>query len=715
MMKSKKQPHYAKPTDLDATKVILTNHLDGQTSQVKTKALYTAEDILNLPHLNSLPGIAPFLRGPYKTMYTEKPWTIRQYAGFADADDTNKLFCDAIAQGSQGLSVAFDLPTHRGYDSDHPLVIADVGMAGVAIDSVEDMKRLMVDIPLDKISVSMTMNGAVLPIMAAFIVAAEESGVPANLLSGTIQNDIIKEFMVRNTYIFSPQPSMRIATDVVEYISQHMPRFNGMSISGYHFQEAGADNSLELALTLANGRAYIIEALQRGLDINQFCSQLSFFFGVGSDFYSEIAKLRAARVLWCEIVESLGATTDKAKALRMHCQTSGWSLTAQDPMNNITRTTLQAMAAVFGGTQSLHTNAYDEAMSLPTTNSSRLARQTQLIIQAETGICDVIDPWAGSYMMESLTAQMIENVKSIMAEIEQQGGVIAAIESGWVKAKIQANSALMQAKIDNGKRVIVGLNKHTSADNQDTHEYLSIDSQTIKKQQVAHLSQLKQNRDQLAVRRALNAITETAMHNNGNLLKVTIQAIKVRATIGECINALEKVWPRHVSFPLPFNDVYSQQMQDTKDWIDACKHVKQLSLKLGRKPSILMTKLGQDGHDRGINIIATSLKDAGFDVHQTPLFQTPDQVAQRTIKLNVDIVGVSTLAGAHLSLLPLLIENINCLNKQNTIAKKIHIVAGGVIPQIHLEKLMTLGVNAIFSPGEKITNIINQLVLLFSD
>lgn len=714
-MKSKQQINFADAVSLMENGAKQTHHQGKLPNQTKIKALYTAEDITNLPHLNSLPGVAPFLRGPYKTMYTEKPWTIRQYAGFADADDTNQLFREALAQGSQGLSIAFDLPTHRGYDSDHPLASADVGMAGVAIDSVEDMKRLMADIPLDKISVSMTMSGAVLPIMAAYIVAAEESGVPANALSGTIQNDIIKEFMVRNTYIFAPQPSMRIATDVVEYIAKHMPRFNGMSISGYHFQEAGADRALELALTLVNGRAYILEAQQRGLDIDQFCSQLSFFFGVGSDFYSEIAKLRAARVLWCEIVENLGATTNKAKALRMHCQTSGWSLTAQDPINNIARTTLQAMAAVFGGTQSLHSNAYDEAVSLPTNTTSRLARNTQLIIQAETGICDVIDPWAGSYMMESLTAQMVEVVKTIMAEIDNQGGVIAALESGWVNAKIQTNAALVQSNIDNGKRVIVGLNKHITADNQATPDYLDIDSQKIRNQQIAHLSQLKQNRDQLAVRRTLNALTEIARQKNGNLLEATIHAIKARATVGECIAALEKEWQRHSNLPSHVSNVYSEQMHFNEDWDHACNKVNQLSVKLKRKPRILITKLGQDGHDRGANIIAASLNDAGFEVHQTALFQTPEQVAQYAKSLNVDIVGVSSLAGAHLTLLPELIEKLNSVNGVGSQLKKIHVVAGGVIPQSHIVKLMALGVVAVFSSGAKITTIIDQLTSLFSD
>lgn len=713
-MKSKQLINFADAVTLIENGAKQTHHQGKLPNQTKIKALYTAEDIKNLPHLNSLPGAAPFLRVPYKTMYTEKPWTIRQYAGFADADDTNRLFREALAQGSQGLSIAFDLPTHRGYDSDHPLASADVGMAGVAIDSVEDMKRLMADIPLDKISVSMTMSGAVLPIMAAYIVAAEESDVPISALSGTIQNDIIKEFMVRNTYIFAPQPSMRIATDVVEYIAKHMPRFNGKSISGYHFQEAGADRALELALTLANGRTYIIEAQQRGLDIDKFCSQLSFFFGVGSDFYIEIAKLRAARMLWCEIVENLGATTNKAKALRMHCQTSGWSLTAQDPINNIARTTLQAMAAVFGGTQSLHTNAYDEAVSLPTNISSRLARNTQLIIQAETGICDVIDPWAGSYMMESLTAQMVEVVKTIMAEIDNQGGVIAALESGWVNAKIQTNSALVQSNIDNGKRVIVGLNKHITPDNQATPDYLDIDSQKIRNQQIAHLSQLKQNRDQLAVRRTLNALTEIARQKNGNLLEATIQAIKARATVGECITALENVWQRHSNIPSHVNAVYSEQMHDNEDWKDACKNVNQLATKIKRKPRILIAKLGQDGHDRGANIIAASLSDAGFEVHQAPLFQTPEQVAQHVIRLNVDIVGVSTLAGAHLTLLPTLIKKLDAFKEENFKAKKIHVVAGGVFPQAHLIQLQNEGVSAVFSPGTKITMILNKLVELYN-
>jgi methylmalonyl-CoA mutase len=706
MMKS--QPDYMETIarSLPVNEIVPDHEV--QPGKVELKPLYTAADIAGLAHLDSLPGAAPFLRGPYKTMYTQKPWTIRQYAGFANADDTNRLFREALAQGSQGLSVAFDLPTHRGYDSDHPLATADVGMAGVAIDSVEDMKRLMANIPLDKVSVSMTMSGAVLPVMAAFIVAAEEMGFPAAALSGTIQNDIVKEFMVRNTYIFSPVPSMRIATDVVEYIAQHMPRFNAMSISGYHFQEAGADTILELALTLANGRAYAKEVQQRGLDMDQFCGQLSFFFGVGSDFYMEIAKLRAARVLWCEIVEILGAKSDKAKALRMHCQTSGWSLASQEPANNIARTTMQAMAAVFGGTQSLHTNAYDEAISLPTEGPSRLARNTQLIMQKETGLCEVVDPWAGSYMMESLTAQVMAQVRCLMAEIDAQGGVIAALESGWVNARIQAHAASVQANIDKGEHVIVGLNQHGSAHRQSSAEmqpeYLSIDSQKVRDQQLERLTHLRSNRDELAVKRTLKAMTEMARTQSGNLLELTIQAIRARATLGECTAALEQVWPRHVHSLAHVAGIYHAHMHENEQWRDCCARVLQATKKLGRQPRILITKIGQDGHDRGAKIIAASLHDAGFEVHLAPLFQTQQHIVDHALRLGVDILGVSTLAGAHLQLLP---EPVNRLEQQS---KKIPVVAGGVIPEAHIVKLKTQGVTAVFSPGENMATIINTLI-----
>ncbi len=684
------------------------NQSKSLSSKIEIKSLYTAKDTSDLPHLNSQPGEVPFLRGPYKSMYTEKPWTIRQYAGFADANDTNRLFQQALAEGTQGLSIAFDLPTHRGYDSDHTLAGADVGMSGVAIDSVEDMKRLLANIPLDKISVSMTMSGAVLPILAAFIVAAEESGVSAERLSGTIQNDILKEFMVRNTYIFAPQPSMRVAADVVEYVAKNMPRFNAMSISGYHFQEAGADPILELALTLANGREYVKHAVQRGLNVDQFCEKLSFFFGVGSDFYLEIAKLRAARMLWCEIVESIGGTSAKAKALRMHCQTSGWSLTAQEPMNNIARTTLQSLAAVFGGTQSLHTNSYDEAISLPSEGSSRIARNTQLIIQHETGICDVIDPWAGSYMMESLTANIVEKVKSIITEIDEEGGVVKALESGWINRHIQTTAATTQANVDKGKHVIVGLNQHNSVVSHQPTEYLNIDSPRIRSQQIENLIQLKSNRDQLAVKRALNSLTNMAKTSSGNLLDVTIHAIKARATIGECIEALEKVWQRHSKAPSYVSGIYKDCMKSNEGWESCCSRVNDLAIKLKRKPAILIAKLGQDGHDRGANVIAAALTDVGFEVHQLPMFQSIEQTVSEAVQRNVDVIGVSSLVGAHLELLPVL---TSVLKKYQ---KKFHIVIGGVIPEEHIKTLHSHGVAAVFKSGDSITDIANELINLFN-
>lgn len=683
------------------------NQPQALSSKIEIKSLYTAEDIGDLPYLDSQPGQAPFMRGPYKTMYTEKPWTIRQYAGFADADDTNLLFQRALTEGSQGLSIAFDLPTHRGYDSDHPLAGADVGMAGVAIDSVEDMKRLLVDIPLDQISISMTMSGAVLPILAAFIVAAEESGIPAEKLTGTIQNDILKEFMVRNTYIFAPEPSMRIATDVVEYVAKKMPRFNAMSISGYHFQEAGADPIVELALTLVNGREYTKNAIARGLNVDLFCEKLSFFFGVGSEFYLQIAKLRAARVLWCEITEQLGATSAKAKALRMHCQTSGWSLTAQSPMNNVARTTMQSMAAVFGGTQSLHTNSYDEAISLPSENASRIARNTQLIMQHETGICDVIDPWAGSYMIESLTADIVKKVKSIITEVDKEGGVIAALESGWINQYIQSNAAVTQANIDSGEHIIIGLNKHIQAKTLHSTENLNINSQKIRKQQIERLTQLKSNRDELALKRALNGLTNTAKNPAGNLLELTIQAIKARATIGECIEALEKVYQRHSKLPLHVSGPYKDTMKNNNEWIISSEKVSDLSVKLKRKPRILIAKLGQDGHDRGANIIASALSDVGFDVQQVPMFQSIQEIVNEAVQCNVDIIGISSLVGTHLELVPTL---TSLLDKHSM---KVQVVVGGVIPEEHFKTLKDHGVKLVFRSGDSISTISNELVNLF--
>jgi methylmalonyl-CoA mutase len=684
---------------------------DFRSQKIKHKALYTADDIAHLPHLTSMPGEAPFIRGPYKSMYTEKPWTIRQYAGFGNAEDTNILFKQALQQGSQGLSVAFDLPTHRGLDSDNPIAMADVGMAGVAIDSVEDMKRLFSDIPLDKISVSMTMNGAVLPILAAYIVAAEEAGYSKKTLTGTIQNDILKEFMVRNTYIFSPQPSLRITTDVVEYATKHLPRFNAMSISGYHFQEAGADAALELALTLANCKTYIENVLKRGLDVNQFCSQLSFFFGVGSDFYIEIAKLRAARVLWSEITESIGATTEKARALRMHCQTSGWSLASKEPSNNIVRTTLQAMAAAFGGTQSLHTNAYDEALSLPTPESSRLARNTQLIMQHETGICNTIDPWAGSYMMESLTDEVITKVRLLMQEIENHGGMIEAFECGWVKQRIQEKAAQVQAEIDSGERKIVGHNFNA----QETHKIdishketqQSANNDKMLSHQLSNLEKLKSSRNQLEVKRALKKLTDMAMNDSGNLLEATINAIRARATIGECCDALEKVWPRYTSKPVAIVGNYSLNLEGNDNWKNACFEVEIIKNKLSRKPKILIAKIGQDGHDRGANLLASSLTEAGFEVHLAPLFISPLQISDLAIALQVDIVGISSLAGTHLKLLPELIDILS------ECSSDVHVVIGGIIPESDFSSLYKNGVAAIFSHSESISKIIMGLTSLF--
>lgn len=685
----------------------------------RPKALYTQEDIGGLPHLDSLPGAAPFLRGPYASMYTERPWTIRQYAGMASADDSNRMYRDALANGAQGLSIAFDLPTHRGYDSDHAMAGADVGMAGVAIDSVEDMKRLLADIPLDQVSVSMTMNGAVLPVLAAFIVAAEEAGVPAEALSGTIQNDILKEFIVRNTYIFAPAPSLRIAADVVEFLAQKVPRFNAMSVSGYHFQEGGADPVLALALTLANARTYAELLQQRGMAIDQVCAQLSFFFGVGSDFYQEIAKLRAARVLWCEIAESLGASTNKARALRMHCQTSGWSLTAQDSQNNIVRTTLQALAAVFGGTQSLHTNAYDEALSLPTGASSRLARNTQLILQLETGVCDVIDPWAGSYMMESMTADIVTRVRLILQQIAAQGGMVAAIENGWAERQLRSAAAATQAQIELGAKAIVGLNTHAhlTAPETPTHatalngpvqeaapaQTVHLDHQRILAGQRESLRSLKQQRDELAVRRALRRLEAAARHSDMNMLEATMLAIRARATVGECTTALAAVWPYHSVQPTPAPPVFGAAMQQDAEWQRACFRVDALSRTWRRAPRVLIVKLGQDGHDRGAKLLAGALTDAGFDVELSPLFQSPTAVLAHAAQTLPDVIGVSSLAGSHMQFIPVLLAGL----KERGLA--VPVIAGGVIPPSHAQCLKTLGVIEVFGPGMRMHEAVHVL------
>lgn len=665
---------------------------------VPRRAVYTAADLDGIAHLGTLPGEAPFVRGVHRTMYAGKPWTIRQYAGFADATASNLAYRTALAQGAQGLSVAFDLPTHRGYDSDHPLAQADVGMAGVAVDSVEDMKRLFAGIPLERVSVSMTMSGAVLPVLAAFLVAGEESGVPLARLSGTIQNDILKEYMVRNAWIFAPAPSMRIAGDVVAWLARYVPRFNGMSISGYHFQEAGADPVLELALALANGQAYVEAIRARGIGVDEFCGTLSFFFGVGKDFYLEIAKLRAARLLWWEIIQAAGGTSARAGALRTHCQTSGWSLTARQPLNNVVRTTVEAMAAVFGGTQSLHTNAYDEALALPGADAARLARDTQLILQREMGLCEVADPWAGSYMMESLTDDVARRVRALMAEIAARGGVLAALESGWVHAMIARGAARTQARIDSGEQAIIGVNQFRGPDEEPA--CFMVDGRAVQAAQAQRLAALKQARDPAALQRALAALTAAARDGGGNLLALAIEAMRCRATVGECTAALEQVWPRHQASPVFAAGEYGSARGNAGDagntdaaWEQACARVRALAAGLGRAPRVLIAKLGLDGHDRGAKAVAAALSDAGFAVTLGPLFQQPEDVAAEAARGGYDAIGISTLAGAHLALLPRFLRAL-AQRQPGT-----PVFAGGIVPDADARLLLGLGVRGLFGPG----------------
>ncbi|WP_454726202.1 MULTISPECIES: methylmalonyl-CoA mutase [Cupriavidus] len=680
---------------------------------VPRRAVYSAADLDGIAHLGTLPGEAPFVRGVHRTMYAGKPWTIRQYAGFADATASNLAYRTALAQGAQGLSVAFDLPTHRGYDSDHPLAQADVGMAGVAIDSVEDMKRLFAGIPLDRVSVSMTMSGAVLPVLAAFLVAGEESGVPLAQLSGTIQNDILKEYMVRNAWIFAPAPSMRIAGDVVAWLARHVPRFNGMSISGYHFQEAGADPVLELALALANGQAYVETIRARGIGVDDFCGTLSFFFGVGKDFYLEIAKLRAARLLWWEIIQAAGGTSARAGALRTHCQTSGWSLTAHQPLNNVVRTTVEAMAAVFGGTQSLHTNAYDEALALPGADAARLARDTQLILQREMGLCEVADPWAGSYMMESLTDDVARRVRALMAQIQARGGVLAALESGWVHAMIARGAARTQARIDSGEQAIIGVNQFQAPD--ETPACFVVDGRAVQAGQAQRLAALRQAREPAPLRRALAALTAAARDGSGNLLALTIAAMRCRATVGECTAALEQVWPRHHASPVFAAGEYSSARGNTHAnthtnahgadaaWEQATGQVGALAARLGRAPRILIAKLGLDGHDRGAKAVAAALSDAGFAVTLGPLFQQPEDVAAEAARGGYDAIGISTLAGAHRALLPRLLHAL--AERQAGVP----VFAGGIVPDGDARLLLGLGVRGLFGPGTPMDAIVRQI------
>ena len=669
---------------------------------ISIKPLYTAKDLQGLLHTDTLPGFAPYLRGPQATMYAVRPWTIRQYAGFSTAEESNAFYRKALAGGGQGVSVAFDLATHRGYDSDHPRVMGDVGKAGVAIDSVEDMKILFDQIPLDKVSVSMTMNGAVLPVLAGYVVAAEEQGVSQAHLSGTIQNDILKEFMVRNTYIYPPEPSMRIVGDIIAYTAQHMPKFNSISISGYHMQEAGANQSLELALTLADGQEYVRTALAKGLAVDSFAPRLSFFWAIGMNFYLEIAKMRAARLLWFRIMKDFDAKNPKSMMLRTHCQTSGWSLTEQDPYNNIVRTTIEAMAAVFGGTQSLHTNSFDEAIALPTEFSSRIARNTQLIIQEETHITSVIDPWAGSYMMEKVTQEMADEAWKIIEEVNAMGGMTKAVGSGWAKLKIEAAAADKQARIDSGQDVIVGVNKYKLAQ-EDSVEVRDIDNVKVRLSQIDRLKTVKANRDSKAVAQALAALTEAAQNGEGNLLELSIQAMRLRATVGEVSEALEKIFGRHRADTQKVSGIYAAAYDsghegDTMEYWNQLKDdIAMFANKQGRRPRVMISKLGQDGHDRGAKVVSTAFADLGFDVDIGPLFQTPEECARQAIENDVHAVGISTLAAGHKTLVPAIIEE---LKKQG--AQDIIVFVGGVIPKQDYEFLYASGVKGIYGPGTPI-------------
>ena len=666
---------------------------------IVVKPLYTAADTEALPDpalADTLPGFEPYIRGPQATMYAVRPWTIRQYAGFSTAEDSNAFYRQALAAGGQGVSVAFDLATHRGYDSDHPRVTGDVGKAGVAIDSVEDMKILFDGIPLDKVSVSMTMNGAVLPVLAGYIVAAEEQGVSQQQLSGTIQNDILKEFMVRNTYIYPPEPSMRIVADIIEYTAQNMPKFNSISISGYHMQEAGANQALELAFTLADGAEYVKTAVAKGLDVDDFAGRLSFFWAIGMNFYLEVAKMRAARLLWTRIMKGFNAKAPKSLMLRTHCQTSGWSLTEQDPYNNVVRTTIEAMAAVFGGTQSLHTNSFDEAIALPTEFSSRIARNTQLIVQEETHITSVVDPWAGSYMMESLTQEMAAKAWAIIEEVQALGGMTKAVDSGWAKLKIEASAAEKQARIDSGRDVIVGVNKYKLAKS-DPIEIRDVDNVKVREGQIARLATIRATRDGAAVQQALDALTDAARSGQGNLLALSVAAVRLRATVGEISDALEKVYGRHRADIQKVTGVYAAAYDSAEGWDKLKAEIAAFGTEHGRRPRVMIAKLGQDGHDRGAKVVATAFADLGYDVDMGPLFQTPEECARQAIENDVHAVGVSTLAAGHKTLVPAIIASLKAQGADDII-----VFVGGVIPQQDYGFLYDAGVKGIYGPGTPI-------------
>ncbi|MFW2422479.1 MAG: methylmalonyl-CoA mutase [Porticoccaceae bacterium] len=682
--------------------------LTWQTPEgIAVKPLYTAADTVDLPHQNNLPGIAPFMRGPKATMYAGRPWTVRQYAGFSTAEASNAFYRRNLAAGQQGLSVAFDLPTHRGYDSDHPRVEGDVGKAGVAIDSVEDMKVLFDGIPLDKVSVSMTMNGAVLPVMANYIVAAQEQGVSPEQLAGTLQNDILKEFMVRNTYIYPPEPSMRIVADIIGYTAENMPKFNSISISGYHMQEAGATNVQELAFTIADGIEYVRTAIASGLEVDSFAPRLSFFFAIGMNFFMEIAKLRAARILWAELMaEKFAPQSEKSLMLRTHCQTSGVSLTSKDPYNNVVRTTIEAMSAVLGGTQSLHTNALDEALALPTDFSARIARNTQLVVQEESGITNVVDPMAGSYYVESLTNELVQAARKLIDEVEELGGMTKAVESGMPKLRIEEAAAQKQARIDRGEEVIVGVNKYQLAEEPDV-EVLDIDNSAVRAGQVERLAKLRAQRDVAACNAALEALSASAESGEGNLLALAVEAARARATVGEISDALEKHWGRHKAEQRSISGVYGAAYEGDEEFMAIQQRVNSFAQQHGRRPRMLVVKMGQDGHDRGAKVIATAFADIGFDVDVGPMFQTPAEAARQAIENDVHVVGVSSQAAGHKTLVPQLIAELKAAG-----ADDILVICGGVIPPKDYPALREQGVAAIFGPGTNIPVAADEVLAL---
>ena len=665
---------------------------------IEVKPTYSKEDISDLEHLGFGAGFAPNLRGPYATMYVRRPWTIRQYAGFSTAEESNAFYRRNLAAGQKGLSVAFDLATHRGYDSDHERVVGDVGKAGVAIDSVEDMKVLFDQIPLGEMSVSMTMNGAVLPIMAFYIVAAEEQGVAPNLLSGTIQNDILKEFMVRNTYIYPPTPSMKIIADIFEYTSKNMPKFNSISISGYHMQEAGATADIELAYTLADGLEYIRTGLAAGMDIDTFAPRLSFFWAIGMNHFMEIAKMRAGRMLWAKLLKQFNPKDEKSLALRTHCQTSGWSLTEQDPFNNVARTAIEAAAAAFGGTQSLHTNALDEAIALPTDFSARIARNTQIFLQEETKICKTVDPWAGSYYVESLTAEIAEKAWALIEEVEALGGMTKAIEAGIPKLRIEEAAARKQARIDSSQDIIVGVNKYR-LEKEDPLHILDVDNQMVRKQQIERLEQIKATRDNAKVAECLAKLTESAKNGGENLLSLAVEAARNRATLGEISDALEVVFGRYKAQIRSFSGVYSKEIKNDESFEKAKQLANTFAKKEGRRPRIMIAKMGQDGHDRGAKVVATGYADVGFDVDIGPLFQTPAEAAKQAVENDVHILGVSSLAAGHKTLVPQVIEELKNYGRED-----IMVIVGGVIPAQDYQYLFDAGAVAVFGPGTKISD-----------